>query len=159
MNFSNVLVITLSFAVALGLSIAPLPEWAEMVRPEIVSLVLIYWCLSTPTKVGVGVGWTAGLMLDVAKSSLLGQHALALAALALITQKLHNRIRVFPIGQQSISIMLLVTPALIIVYWIRGSIGQSPASATYWLTAVTSGVLWPVVFALMSRIQHRYKVS
>lgn len=159
MNIGLIFTLVVSFAVAIGLAVAPLPEWGELLRPHMVALMLIYWCLTAPMLVGVGVAWSVGLLLDVATGSLLGQNALAMAALATLTLSFQNRIRVFPLGQQVISIILITFLALVILFWIRGSIGQSPHSATYFLPALTSGLVWPLVFALMSRVQQHRKIG
>lgn len=159
MNPTGGIVIFLSFIVALTLALVPLPDWADMARPEMVSLVLIYWCLAIPERIGVGIGWIAGLMMDVAKGALLGQHALALCIVAWLTLRLYKRIRVFPLWQQAMIVMLLIFLSQMIILWIKGVIGQSPQTWTYWLPAITSALLWPWLFPLMRHVRHTYKVS
>ena len=44
---------------------APLPGWLDPFRPEWVALVLIYWCMAVPNRVGVGVAWIVGLLQEV----------------------------------------------------------------------------------------------
>ena len=93
-----------SFIIALMAVMIPLPDFLSLFRPELVTILLIYWCIEAPDRVGVGYGWVTGLMLDVVQGALLGQHAFALALVAWITVKLHQRIRVYPKGQQALSI-------------------------------------------------------
>ena len=64
--------VILSFLTAFVLTLLPLPDWANAYRPDWVALVLIYWCLDLPHRIGPGVGWVAGLMLDITQASLLG---------------------------------------------------------------------------------------
>jgi rod shape-determining protein MreD len=115
-------VILLSFLVAFLLMVLPLPEWARSFRPQWYTLVLIYWCMASPQRVGVGVGWLTGIIVDVLTGTLLGQHALSLSVIAYITQKLHQRLRLFPIWQQSLSIfsLLLIDDFNTNVRWPRG---------------------------------------
>ena len=47
------LVIYLSLLVALVLMILPLPDWAQMFRPNWMALVLIYWTMALPKRVGL----------------------------------------------------------------------------------------------------------
>ena len=101
-------VIWASFIVALTLTMLPLPHWAELFRPEWVALALIYWCMALPERVGVGVGWSMGILLDVVKGTLLGQNALALTLIAYLTLRLHQRVRVFPLWQQALFVFILV---------------------------------------------------
>lgn len=152
-------VIALSFVFALALHLVALPEWAEPLRPDWLALVLIYWGMALPERVGVGVGWLTGLLLDVASGALLGQNALALAIVAYLVLHLHQRLRVFPLWQQSLSLLLLVALHLLLVLWIRGIIGLSIETWTYWLPALTSLIAWPLVAAALRHLRRAYQVS
>lgn len=152
-------IIIASFFVAYILTVLPLPGWAALLRPEWIALVLIYWCMALPQRVGVGVAWIAGLFLDVIRGGLLGQQALSLCIVAYITLKLYQRIRVAPLWQQSFSILVLMILHMLVVLWIKGIIGQPPQSWTYWLPALTSMLLWPVTFSGLRELRRHYHVS
>jgi rod shape-determining protein MreD len=141
--------IAISFLVALVLSIVPLPEWARPLRPEFIAMLLIYWCLSAPERVGVGFAWFVGIVMDVAHGVLLGQHALTFTLVAWATAKLHQRIRLFPIWQQALSVFLLIVLSQMLTLWIKGMAGQPPETWKYWLPSVTSFILWPWFFVFM----------
>ena len=151
--------IVASFAVALMLDIMPLPHWAALVRPEWAALVLIYWCMALPDRVGVGVGWTVGLLLDVMEGTLLGQYALGFAIIAFLTLKLHRRVRVFPLWQQALTIFLLIVLEQLLVLWIKGITGQSPNLWLYLLPSVSSTVIWPWVFVTLRNTRRRFQVT
>jgi rod shape-determining protein MreD len=150
--------IVLSFIIALVLHMVALPEWAEPLRPDWVALVLVYWCIALPDRVGVGIGWTAGLMLDVANGALLGQNALTLAIVAYLALRLHQRIRLFPLWQQSVSILLLILLHRMLVLWIKGTIGQSTETWAYWLPAISSMLVWTPVFLTLRQLRRNYRV-
>jgi rod shape-determining protein MreD len=150
--------IVLSFIIALVLHMVVLPEWLAPLRPDWVALVLIYWCIALPDRVGVTVGWVSGLMLDVANGALLGQNALTLAIVAYLALRLHQRIRLFPLWQQSVSILLLVLLHLMLVLWIKGTIGQSTETWAYWLPAISSMLLWTPVFLTLRQLRRNYRV-
>ncbi len=152
-------IIVLSFIVALMLSIMPLPEWARLLRPEWVTLVLIYWCLALPERVGVGVGWVVGLLMDVMQGTLLGQYALALALVAFLALKLHQRVRVFPLWQQAVTILLLVVLEQLLVLWIKGITGHSPDLWLYLLPSLTSTLIWPWLFIILRNLRRHFRVS
>jgi rod shape-determining protein MreD len=147
-----------SFVVALMLVVVPLPDWVAAARPQWVALVLIYWCMALPQRVGVGIGFLAGLLQDALIGSLLGQHALAFALLAFLTIKLHQRIRVFPLWQQALSVLMLLLLTQLILFWINGMIGRSPSEWTYWLTALIGTLLWPWVFMFMRELRRNFNV-
>lgn len=151
-------IILLSFVFALIAHMIMLPDWAENLRPDWITMVLIYWCIALPERVGVGVGWLAGLMLDVSSGALLGQNALILAIVAYLALRLHQRIRLFPLWQQSVSILLLILLHLMLVLWIKGAIGLSTETWAYWIPALTSMALWPVVFVGLRWMRRTYHV-
>ncbi len=152
-------VIITTFAIALMLTMLPLPDWAGAYRPEWVALVLIYWCMALPDRVGVGVGWVAGLFLDVTRGALLGQHALALVLVAYLTLRLHQRIRVFPLWQQALTVLMLVALMQMVLLWIRGFIGQLPDTRAYWAPSLTSMLLWPWVFLILRDLRRKFLVT
>jgi rod shape-determining protein MreD len=152
-------VIFVTFVVALMLTALPLPEWAVNWRPAWVAMVLIYWCMALPHRVGIGIGWVLGLFLDVLQGTLLGQNAIGLALLAYFTLKSHQRVRMFPWAQQALLVCLFVLVYLLLSLWVRGIMGVPPKSWTYWMPAITSMVLWPWLFIILRDIRRRYHVS
>jgi rod shape-determining protein MreD len=148
-----------SFIVALMLTAMPLPEWATNWRPAWVAMVLIYWCMALPQRVGIGVGWLLGILLDVLQGTLLGQNAIGLAILAFLTLKSHQRVRMYPLVQQALVICLFVLVYQLLSLWVRGIMGVPPGSWTYWMPVFTSMVLWPWLFIILRDIRRRYHVS
>lgn len=152
-------IIFASFFAAFLLTIFPLPHWLALLRPEWVALVLLYWCLALPHRVGVGIGWIAGLTLDVLRAGLLGQHALSLCIIAFIAVKLYQRIRVFPVWQQALSILVLIALHQMLLLWIKGITGQPSQTWTYWLPSLTSMLIWPLVFITLRNLRRSFRVS
>lgn len=151
-------VIVATFLAALLFAVAPLPDWLEPMRPDLTLLVLIYWCMALPQRVGVGVGWLAGLAEDALQFTLLGQHALAFAVVAYLTMKLHRRIRVFPLWQQAISVLILVLLGKLLYFWINGVVGRTEAGWGYWFGALFSTLLWPWLFLLLRETRRAFDV-
>lgn len=151
--------ILLSFVLALALTIVPLPAMLELFRPEWLAMVLIYWCMAVPMRVGVSIGWLVGLMLDVSRDALLGQYALAFAVIAFLTLHLHQRLRIFPLWQQALSVGVLITLECLIVLWIKGLTGQSPGIWKMLVPAFTSLLFWPVIYLLLRYMRRAYQVS
>ena len=88
------LVIHTSLVVALILMILPLPDWAQMYRPNWIALVLIYWSMALPQRVGLWYAFFCGIVLDTSLGTLLGQHTLALVVVVYFNLNFHQRIRV-----------------------------------------------------------------
>ncbi len=151
-------VILASFIIALLLTTIPLPGWLNDWRPAWVAMMLIYWCIVLPERVGIGIAWLLGLMLDVHTGALLGQNALGLSIIAYLTLRLHKQIRIFPPLQQSMLICLYLLLFQFLTLWIRGIIGVPPQHWTFWAPVVSSMLLWPVFFIIMRATRRKYNV-
>jgi len=151
-------IIVLSFVVAMLLSILPLPQVVDPFRPEWTALVLIYWCLALPERVGVGSAWLVGLLMDVLKGGLLGEHALGLTVVAFLALKLHQRIRVYPMWQQALSVLMLLALYQLVTLWINGIIGRPARTWLYWAPSLTGTMLWPALFLLLRDLRRRFRV-
>ena len=154
-----IFIIILSFFVALMLAIMPLPDMLRTWRPDWVVLVLIYWCFAVPERVSVGTGWMVGLLNDVITGNILGQSALGLALVAYISTRLHQRTRVQPILQQTLTVMILLALYRVVTVWIMGISGQDTSGWQYWQPVIPGVLLWPLVYGLLHRFGHAGRVS
>lgn len=152
-------VIVLSFIVAFLLTSIPLPAWLEPFHPDWLCLVLIYWCIALPQRVGIGTAFVLGVLQDVARGTLLGQHALALIVVAYLTLKLHRRLRLFPLWQQSLSVLVLLLIEQILVSWVSGISGYPPRHLGYLAPALGGVLVWPWVFILLRDLCQRFRVA
>lgn len=141
--------------VAMVLSTLPMPQWARPLWPEWILLVVIYWCLATPEKLNVKFAWSVGILADLLKGSLLGQHALLYTLIAYLTTHFHQRLRLYPAYQQVFFIALLVLLHTVISIWIgmpRHSLWIDWHSM---LPVVSSMLAWPWVFAVLRHLRRR----
>jgi rod shape-determining protein MreD len=147
--------VTICIILALVLAIVPMPDRAEPYRPDWVAMTLIYWSMVLPRSYGVGTAWLAGIALDVAQGTLLGQHALALSLIAYMTVKFHLQLRVFPWSQMTAVVLTLLALYQFILFWINGVGGTYAPAVTYWGPVVTGTLLWPLVSLVFSGIRYR----
>ena len=89
--------IVFTLVMALLINLLPWAGWGLWVRPDFVALVLLYWCIDQPRKIGFSVAWVLGLLMDVADGSLFGQHALAYTIVAYAGIVLHRRVQRLPV--------------------------------------------------------------
>ena len=155
----SIWVIFLSLLIAYLLAIVPFPEWAMNYRPEWVPIVLIYWVIALPYRVGIGSAFVAGLVLDVLEGSTLGVNALALVVVAYVALSLHQRMRMFSALQQSGLVLALVGLNLMLCNWLQILTGQSvPSNLMFLMAALTSAVIWPSLFQLLRQIRRSFDV-
>ncbi len=152
------LVIFIGLLMALALTVLPLPDFLRTFRPEWTALVLLYWIMTLPYRIGVNTAWILGICLDVLKGSLLGQHALAMAVIAFLMLHMHLRIRIYPLWQQAIMIGLMLLIYQAILLWIYGVTGTLSPSWSYWAPSLVGALLWPWIYVILRDIRQRYQV-
>jgi len=152
-------IIGVSFVAALMLTAMPLPDWAAAARPFWVAMVLMYWCMALPRRVGIGTAWFVGLLVDVLTGAILGQHAASLAIVAFLTLSAHQRIRVFPLGQQALMVGLILSTYLITLLAIRILTATPPPNLSVFYPLLSSMLLWPWLFIILRDIRRRFRVS
>ena len=145
--------VVFTLLIAAVLAAIPLPEWGNALRPAWVPLVLIYWVIAMPHRIGVITGWCVGIMLDALNGAVLGQNALALALIAYIGYVLHLRIRLFPLWQQCLSILVLVGIYQLVNIMVMRAVYITPWTLWYWTSVLVSALVWPLVSLSMSYIR------
>ena len=151
-----------SILIGLVLSIIPLPTSlpAELgyLRPDWVAMVLVYWVIATPDRLGVVTAWVVGVIMDVLVGGLLGQHALSYVIVAYVAASFYQRLRMFSVWQQGAVIFVILGLSHIVSFWIECIAGLSQWTLWYILPAVTGALLWPWVFLLLRSLRRRYSV-
>ena len=145
--------------VAFMLAIMPLPDWAIEFRPDWVTLVLIYWAMAVPSRIGVTVAWLAGLLLDVSYGTLMGQHAIGMVIVIYFIHIQHQRLRVASLLQQAIVIFVLLLIKQLLILWVDGMVGRAPDSWLFFMPAITSTLLWPWTYLILRDIRRKFTVS
>ena len=150
---SDLLPAWVSVLCALALAIIPLPSLISAFRPDWVVLVMIYWSLMTPGRLGLFSAFFLGLLLDTLSGALLGQHALALLVVSYVVQRFHLRIRVFPIWQMSMTVLALLAIYQFLLFWVDGVAGRTVTTAERWAPVMIGAALWPLILLLLENIR------
>jgi rod shape-determining protein MreD len=134
--------IVASFIAAYLFNSLPWSGWALLARPDLVLLVLVFWAIHQPGSVGQGVAFALGLAMDVGDSMLLGQHALAYVVAVFGAQVLRVRVLAFPMLEQALHVLGLVTVAALVVLLLNLLLGASfPGFATA-LSPLLAAAAW-----------------
>lgn len=141
--------IAATLLVALIVTVVPLPGVFDAARPDLLLLLVIYWSLSSPRIAGLALAWACGVMIDLLKGTTLGQHALAFLLVGFLTHRFQLRMRLFPIWQQTLTVLLLLALYQFLVFWIDGIIGQPVISWMRWLPVLSGALLWPALVAVL----------
>ena len=139
--------IALTLTLALLFNLLP---WGDIAAvPDLAATVLAFWCIHQPRRVGIGIAWTLGLLLDVGNGALLGQHALGYSVLAFLAFSVHRRILWFPPWQQALHLLLLLLSTQLLTLVIRIAAGADFPGWSYFAGSFICAALWPVLSFLL----------
>ena len=148
-------VLPVSLLLALLLGLVPLPETLQPLRPYWLALVLAYWLLETPERVGPGFAFLLGLVADVAFGSLIGEQALRLVVLAFILDRFRARLRFFPLSQQAVTVGVLLLNDRVINAVVHVVVGVPQLPWGYWLAPLVGMLLWAPLHMLLDALRLR----
>ena len=149
----NPLFVGLTLVVALALNIVPLGRMPLM--PDFVALVLVFWNVHQSRRVGVGVAFVFGLLMDVHDGAVLGQHALAYTLLSFFAITIHRRLLWFTVPSQAVQILPLFLAAHAVSLVVRMIAGGMFPGWQILLAPVFESLLWPIATWLLLAPQRR----
>ncbi|WIM04944.1 MAG: rod shape-determining protein MreD [Candidatus Nitricoxidivorans perseverans] len=140
--------ILLTLAASLFLNLVPpgrlplVPDWA--------ALVLAFWCIHQPMKVGMGAAFILGLLMDVADGSVMGQHAMAYVLLAFAAGGLSRRILWFSLTMQALHVLPLLLGMQLVMLAARLVGGADSPGLSWFLGSFSAAALWyPLTYLLL----------
>jgi len=142
-----------SLLLALIANMLPLGRTPWM--PDIVALVLVFWSVHQPQRVGIGVAFFFGLGMDVHQAALLGQHALAYTALSFFAITIHRRLLWFSVPSQAVQVLPLFAAAHAIELALRLAAGGIFPGFHILLAPLVESILWPVISVILLAPQRR----
>jgi rod shape-determining protein MreD len=142
-----------SLLAALLLNMLPLGRVLWM--PDSLALVLLFWSVHQPLRVGVGVAFMFGLFMDVNQTSLLGLHALAYTVLSYFASQAQRHLLWYKVPLQALQVLPLLALAHAVQMLIRLIGGGTFPGWMLLLAPVLEASLWPVVSVLLLVPQRR----
>jgi rod shape-determining protein MreD len=149
----NPLWVWLTLLLAFAINIVPLGRVPAM--PDFLALVLVVWNVHQPRRVGVGVAFMFGLMMDVHDGAVLGQHALAYTLLSYFAITIHRRLLWFTVPSQAVQILPLFLAAHAVSLIVRMFAGGMFPGWELLLAPLFESLLWPVAVWLLLAPQRR----
>ncbi len=150
-NNPNKMIMVISTIVCLLLIIVPVPESLNNFKPNWILLLLIFLAINLPEEFNLGTAFCTGLLVDVIKGSILGQHALASLIIVFLTTKYYLQIRNFPQIQLLMTVIILLVIFQFTLFWINGVSGISTSFKNYWSPIVGSALIWPIFLRILSK--------
>ncbi len=148
-------VLPVSLLLALLLGLVPLPAILQPLRPYWLALVLAYWVLEEPEKIGLGAAFLLGLVADLVFGGLLGEQAMRLTILAFILDRFRARMRFFPLSQQALAIGGLLLNDRVVGAVIHLVLGAPQYPWTFWWAVLLGLLLWAPLHLVLDALRLR----
>ena len=142
-----------SVLLALLLGLLPLPLPLQPLRPYWLALVVAYWVIEAPDRVGLGAAFVLGLVADLAFGGLLGEQALRLVVMTFILQRFRAQLRFFPLSQQALAIGGLLLNDRVVSAAIHMTLGEPQLPWAFWWAPLLGMVLWAPLFLLLDALR------
>lgn len=133
-----------------------LQPWGKTVgMPDFVALALVFWGIHQPRRVGIGVAFCMGLLMDVHDATLLGENALAYTLLSYFAITVHRRVLWFPLIKQALHVLPLLLVTQLVQMLVQMAVKDKTFDWLFFLESFVSAALWPVVTMLLLAPQRR----
>jgi rod shape-determining protein MreD len=149
--------ITFTLLCGFLLNLLPWGHWIGV--PDWLALVIVFWSMHQPRKVGIGAAFFLGLCMDVHEATLLGEHALAYSLLSYAAIALHRRILWFALAGQMLHLLPMLLSAQLTVMVVRILNGATWPGLGFFLDCLSATLLWPLASWLLLAPQRRPPVK
>ncbi len=151
-------VIYATLLVGLIFMLIPLPmEW-RVIRPDAIALILFYWVMALPHRVGIFTAFCIGLLQDVIEVSPLGLSSPGLMLATLFLLLNYQRVRQYDLLLQCLVILTLLSLSAGIEQWLRSGIELPLAPSGAILGLLLSVLFWVPTRTVLRRCRRYYEV-
>jgi rod shape-determining protein MreD len=145
------LIAALSMSMTINMGLVGRAAWL----PDLVALILLFWSIHQPTRIGIGSAFMLGLIMDVHQGAVLGQHALSYSALSFLGLLIHRRLLWFSVPSQAFQVLPLFLASHAIELIARMAAGGAFPGLGLLLAPLLTSLLWPVASILLLLPQKR----
>ncbi len=142
-----------SLIAALAINMLPLGRVVWL--PDLMMLLLAFWSVHQPQRVGMGLAFIFGLCMDVQHSALLGQHALVYCLLLFGTNLVRRRLLWFSLPVQALQMLPLFFLAHAVALVVRLIGGDDFPGWSMAIAPLVEALLWPLISGLLLAPQRR----
>jgi rod shape-determining protein MreD len=154
--------ILLTVAAAMVLAVVHVPEswpqWLGWLRPAWVAMVIFYWVMELPHRIGLIAAWVLGALVDVLLAEPLGMNGVILAAITYVAWRFYERLRMYSIFQQCGVVFLLVLGAEVTRALVLNVVADRALSWGVAGPPLISLLLWPFVALALGRLRLQFRV-
>ena len=113
--------------------------------PELLLLVIAFWAVNEPSRVGMSTAFVFGILMDVHDAGLLGEHALYFTLVAYGGFVLHRRLVRFNVWVQAVHMLPVFVVASFLVTLLHAWMAGSWPGWNWLGAALVTVALWPLI--------------
>lgn len=145
--------------IVLILEIVRLPAAASQYRPDILGVMLIFFAMTDPKRINVGMAWISGLLLDILSGAPFGVNGLRVAFEVFMVISQFKRFPSFMLWQQMVIIGIVNMIGSVGVYWICNLIGQAGYNEFFGGSSIVTMLSWPLMLFVGAFLWRLFKIS
>lgn len=155
------ILLTVVIAMLLGLLHLPetWPQWLGWLRPAWLAMVVFFWVMELPHRIGLISVWLLGLLVDALLADPLGLNGFLLAAITYIGWRFYERLRMYSVFQQAGVLLLLVLTTEGIRMAVQDVAFDRGFDWQVVLPGVSSMLVWPFLYVLLQRLRTQVRVE
>ena len=135
------------------LTVMPVPELLDQYRLPWLTMTVIFFSIFNISLIGIISVWFSGLILDIMTGGLMGENALILAVLSYLSYRFRFQIRVYPMWQIMLVVLILLSLGELISLWINGVSGTMFFNIYDWINVGIAVLVWPIFMRVLEKIQ------
>lgn len=143
------------FSVLIGLLINMMPVGRVVWWPDALSVILVFWAIHQPRRIGVLIAFFFGLLMDVHQAAILGQHAISYTLLTYFAITIHRRLLWFSVPLQALQLFPLFFLSHLLIVLIRMIIGGTFPGWSMAIAPLIETLMWPLASWLLLAPQRR----
>jgi len=138
------------------LMVMPVPDVLDQYRLPWLSMTVIFFSIFNISLIGIISVWFSGLILDIMTGGLMGENALILAILSYLSYRFRFQIRVYPMWQIMIVVLILLSLGVLITLWIDGISGNMLFNIYDWINIGIAVLIWPIFMSILEKMQSSF---
>jgi len=138
------------------LMVIPVPDVLDQYRLPWLKMTVIFFSIFNISLIGIISAWFSGLILDIMSGGLMGENALILAVLSYLAYRFRFQIRVYPMWQIMIVVLILLFLGELIALWIDGVSGNMFFNIYDWINIGIAVLVWPIFMKVLEKMQSSF---
>lgn len=145
-----------SFAIASMVNVYPVSLQVAELRPMVLVLVLGFWAMYEPYRLGVGSAFLVGLVADLLFDTHLGQQAFCCVVMVFFLRVVTRYTKHLSFGAAWV-LAFFAFSIFRFLLWFLQSFGQSHSALIGWGAYMATLIIFPVVWLMLSYVQTKYR--